>query len=179
MKRFLGVGAILALVSLLAPSPGAAQYLYFGGGATFPTGDYGDYADTGWLGVAALLVSVGDSGAWWQVEGFFGQNNHNDVEGDKTNPLGAMVGAGMRFHDAGTAGLYAFGQAGLLVHRYSSDTEDSESDTKLGYGLGAGLDFPLSGVLGWVEGRFMGSEYTKFFGIVAGVSIDLKRGDGM
>ncbi|MDX1395786.1 MAG: hypothetical protein R3195_15495 [Gemmatimonadota bacterium] len=174
--------AMAASFMLLAPVALLGQGIYFGAGATFPTGDFGDYADTGWMGVAGVTFDIGTGGLWVGGEGFYGQNNHSDdlaptpteEAGAKTNPYGAMGIVGYGTGDGESLGFYFFGGAGLLVHKYSSDVSDSVSDSNFGYQAGAGVSFPLGGSLDlWGEGRFMGASDTTFFGLLAGLSIGL------
>jgi hypothetical protein len=184
MRKYVGLSlAILALFVFSAPSSVSAQSLYFGGGATFPTGDYGDYANTGFMAVAGLDFPVGPEGLSLFGEGFFGQNKHSDHDGDKTLPFGGMAGLLYSFSPDADASLYAFGQAGIMVHKYSSDEFDGDSESAFGYGGGVGYGFPLGGMDAWVEGRYMGASFggdsgsesstTAFFGILAGLSIEI------
>jgi len=179
MRSFVKLAALSALV--LLPGQVAAQNIFVGAGATFPVSDYGDYANTGFLATAGVGFPVGDAGLRVFGEGFFGQNSHSDVDGDKTNPFGVM--GGLEYDITGadeSKGVYLFAEAGLLVHRYGSDSFDSSSSSGFGYGAGAGVFFPLGGVNGWIEGRAMNasidSSNTSFFGIIAGLSFDVGGG---
>jgi opacity protein-like surface antigen len=164
-----------AALFLMVPSSLFAQSIFVGGGATFPTGEFGDYADTGWIGVAGVLFPVGEGGLNVGVEGFYGQNNHNDVDGDKTNPYGAMAILEYDIGDDEGVGAYLFGGAGLLVHKFGTDaTEGGGSETNFGYEAGAGVSFPLGGSTSlWAEGRYMGASGTNFFGILAGLGFGI------
>jgi opacity protein-like surface antigen len=63
------------------------------------------------------------------------------------------------------------------VHKYSTDSGDGDSESQFGYQFGAGLDIPVSSGAGlWVEGRYMGSSDTTFFGILAGFGFDVSGG---
>ena len=173
---------IVALTVALFAVPGtaSAQSIYGGAGLTIPVGDFGDYADAGWMGVLGVTVDIGESGLWAYGEGFYGQNNHSDVDGDKTNPYGAMGGVGYDFGDGESVGFYAFGGAGLMVHKFSPDTGEGGSESQFGYQAGAGVGAPLGDSFGlWGEGRIMGSKDTTFIGILAGVSVQLGGADGM
>lgn len=170
------IGVLGAVCALLVAAPASAQFVWAGGGATFPMSDYGEYANTGFLVSAGFGMPVGDQGLSIGVEGFFGQNNHSDVEGDKTNPLGAMAMAEYDFSGAdATQSLYVLGGVGILVHKYGSDEFGSDSSTGLGLTGGLGYFFPLGGINGYVEGRIfearIESENTMFAGVMAGISI--------
>lgn len=172
--------AILASLTLTIPHPASAQVVYFGAGPTFPTGDYSDYAKTGYIGVAGISFPVGPEGLSAVGEGFFGQNSHRDVDGDKTYPYGAMGGLLYDLTPGEMGGIYVFGQAGFLVHKYSSDEYEGSSDTGFGFGGGAGYGFPLGDTEIFLEGRYMQGNFddgnTAFFGIVGGVALALGGG---
>lgn len=170
MRKTLSAVATL-LVLLAAPTTVLGQGIFVGGGVTIPTGDFGDFADTGWLASGGFSFDVGDGGVSAGVEGFYGENKH-ETDGDKTNPYGAMGFLLYRAGNPESVGPYFYGGAGILVHKFSSDSSPSEdsTDTNFGYEFGAGLDFPFGSNVGaWLEGRYMGSSDTKLFGIIAGL----------
>lgn len=192
MKRFFHRAWLPALALALAtPFAAAAQSLYAGVGPTFPMSDYGDYAKTGFLAVAGVEFPMGDGPVRILAEGFYGQNSHEDlsvgsvtVEGGKTNPLGVMGGVLMEFSGGDGPGFYVFGQAGLMVHKYSPAEGEGDSESAFGFGGGGGLTFPLGGLNAFAEGRFMSasfdgegdsgqSETTAFVGAVVGLSFPL------
>ena len=156
----------------------SAQFVWLGGGGTFPVSDYGSYANTGFIVMGGAGHPVGPDGLQIGVNGFYGQNNHDLVAGDKTNPYGVM---GMVEYDfAGSdasSTFYVLGEVGLLRHKYSFDTSPETTDSGLGLAAALGYGFPLASISGWVEGRIMSasidSENTAFLGIVAGISIPL------
>jgi len=179
------VPAFLFLLCALLFSPpetASAQGVYFGAGVTMPTGDYGDYAKTGYVGVAGVSFDIGPQGLSVFGEGYYGQNSHSDVDGDKTSPYGAMGGLLYDLAPEKVGGFYFFGQLGLMVHKYSSDESEGTSDSGFGFGGGAGYGFPLGGGTElFVEGRYMQGNFddgnTAFFGLVGGVALALGGGD--
>lgn len=181
MKK-LATAVLLATLGLFASTASvSAQFLYVGGGPSFPMSDYGDLANTGFIIVGGVGIPVGSPGLNVVVEGGWGQNGHKNTDGDKTNPITLMGGLEYDFNPDGEGiNPYVFGQAGLLWHKYSSDAGNS-NDSSFGYGGGAGLGIPLGGINGWLEGRILnasfdedgGSANTMFAAIVAGISIDL------
>ena len=110
------------------------------------------------------------------VGGFYGQNNHEAVDGDKTNPYGVigMVEYDFAGPDA-TSSFYVLGELGVLRHKFSSDTSTEATESGFAYGGAAGYFFPLASFSGWVEGRVtqasISDSNTSFLGIVAGISI--------
>jgi hypothetical protein len=174
MKRFAGVVGAVALLSLSVPTPGQAQWIWIGGGGSFPVSDYADDAKTGVLLTGGVAVPVGQEGVSVFGEGFWGQNGH-DTAGDKTNPYGFMGGVQLDLGTEDRGGVYFFGGAGILFHKYASDTSEGETSSGFGYEAGAGYWFPLAGVSGWIEGRAMNASIdgskTSFVAVMAGISI--------
>ena len=173
-----------ASILMLAPVAVFGQSIFVGGGVTFPTGDYGDYADTGWMGVAGVTFDLGTAGLWVGGEGFYGNNSHNagdltptpqDEDFGSTNLYGAMGLVGWGSGDGESLGFYVYGGAGLLVHDFSApEGVEGGSESKFGYEAAAGVDFPLGGSTSlWGEGRFMGASDTTLFGIYAGLSFGI------
>ena len=65
--------------------------------------------------------------------------------------------------------------SGCMVHRFSGDDFESESESQFGYQFGAGLGFNF-GL--FVEGRYMGSsdmggDRERYFGALAGWAFNL------
>jgi hypothetical protein len=184
------VVAALAVLSLALPSQASAQGVFLGGGVTIPTGDYGEYAKTGWMVEAGISFPIGENGLYVFADGLYGSNSHSDHEGDKTNLLGGFGGVEMSFANEDGAGPFIFAEVGFLRHGYRSEehSEYEENDTGLAFGGGAGYGIPLGESLqGWVLGRYIQGQYseeegsedwsTAFFGVMAGVSIPI-GGDG-
>lgn len=178
--------ATLAILSFTLPNQASAQGVFLGAGATFPSGDYGDYADTGWITEAGVSFPLGEQGFFIFADGLYGSNNHSDYEGDKTNLLGGFAGVERAFMNEDGAGPFIFAEIGFLRHSFKSDDypEDEEDDTGLAFGGGAGYGIPLGESLsGWILGRYIRGQYsgdegyedwnTAVFGIMAGVSIAL------
>ena len=180
--------ATLAFVGIAAPTQADAQTtLYLGAGASLPMGDYGEYANTGWLAVGGVVFGIGDSGFGVGGEVFYGQNNHKEEESffedEKTTPYGIMAIADYVFGTEGGIRPYVFGGAGLLVHKFSASGVESESESAFGYQAGLGVSFPVGASSSlFAEGRYMGSSSTgegefstttNFFGLLAGFAFGL------
>jgi hypothetical protein len=174
MKRRAPVLLTVLFTLTLAPTILIAQTrLFFGAGATMPNGDYGEYANTGWLTNVGLGFGLGSNprlGA--NVSFWYGSNSHSDIDGDKTNLYGGFGHLRYSFHDQGKAGLFAAGGLGYLVHSYSSDQFDGESEGAFAYSLAAGFDIPLNNLGLYILAGWVGGEDT-FLRLMAGLSIPL------
>ncbi len=177
--KSLAIVAVIGILALMTTSnPLSAQSVWIGGGATFPTSDYGDFANTGYLFMAGVGLPVGDQGVSVGAGGSYGQNNHEAVDGDKTNLYGFQ---GYVEYDFGgpdaERGFYVLAELGVLWHKFSSDTSPESTESGFSYGGAAGYAFPLGGLTGWAEGRFtqasISDANTQFFGLAAGISIPL------
>ncbi len=177
--KLLATVAVLGTLAIAAISnPLSAQWVWLGGGATFPTSDYKDFAKHGYNFMAGVGADVGSSGLNVGVEGFYGQNNHR-IDGNKTTPYGFLgsVGYNVSGPDADRS-VYVFGVLGALWHELPGLLPGTDvPEAGFAYGGGAGYFFPLGGVGGWIEGRFtqasISDANTQYFGINAGISIPL------
>lgn len=174
MKRYAWLAGTIALLSVTLTTPTLAQTpsFFLGGGVTVPSGEYNDYAQTGWLGNAGILFDIGEQGLWIAGEAMYGHNSHDDGTGDATNLYGAGGNIGYRFGDPTKIGPYIYGSAGLLVHHYSPGEAGipSESENKLAYGGGAGFDIPMGGATVWIEGRYIGTGSTNILPLMVGIT---------
>ena len=192
-KNLLTGMAFFAATLLVMPNNASAQSVFLGAGATFPMGDYGDYADTGWLAEAGFSLPLGD-GPWSGLfTGFYGGNGHSYDEGipelygsddDKTSLLGGLVGAEYSFSEQGEAGPFVFGEVGLMRHKYEPADDGpepelygEESSTGFAFGGGVGYSIPFGSVNGYALARYLNGQFdegsTAFIGVMAGVSIPL------
>lgn len=181
--RLFAVPMVLGALAMTAISSRAeAQaYVFFGGGATFPTGDYGTYAKTGWMAQGGLGIDIGSKGLFLEGEGFFGTNKHEaTTTNDKTNIIAFMGALGYSFGaDDAKISPYVLAGAGVLAHQFRTEgpaLEDTE--TKFGYTGAAGLSFRLSSTgRFWIEGRYIGSDGTAVIPLMVGVSIHFGGGN--
>jgi len=186
--RILSVLAAAALMALSVPSAANAQF-YISGGATFPTGDFGDYAKTGWQIAGGYLFDIGTAGLSVGIDGFYGENKHKDLESispglesdGKTNPYGIMGVAVYEFGMESSVAPYVFGGLGWLAHKFSGSIfgeSVDETDSGFGYQLGAGVAFPVSTSIAiYGEGRYTAGtgdvSDTKFFSVLGGLSFGI------
>jgi hypothetical protein len=179
MNRMRGAGLVLALWAMAAPATASAQAsIFLMGGLAVPTGDYGEYADAGWLAQGGVTIPVGTAGVSIGAGGFYGVNNHGDIDGDKTNLYGGLGFVQYSIGDAASVSPYVYAGLGFMTHSYKSDTFPEGSGSGLAGTGGAGVNVPLGGVLGFVEGQYLtgfGDEIdgTDLFALSVGVAFNV------
>jgi opacity protein-like surface antigen len=160
---------ILSLFLTAAAVPLQAQLGFFvGGGATMPSGDFGDYARTGWMALGGMNFGVGMPVSF-RAEGMYGSNSHEGDSGDKTNLLGGMASASYVFGLSGPISPYITAGIGALSHQYSPGTGESISEWKALFGGGAGINFSLAALGLFLEARYLVRDDTAFIPLVAGI----------
>lgn len=162
---------LFAVLLVAASSAALAQTkptFFIGAGPTFPSGDYGTYAKTGWMGSAGVNFNVGGKGLWVGPEILYGSNSHDDTEGGKTNLLGVDAALGYSVGSPKKIQPYFFGLVGFMNHQFVPTSGDSESEGAFLWGLGAGLSFPIGKIHLFTETRYMARSDTKFIPIFVG-----------
>lgn len=154
--------ALAALAATIVTAPAALHAqgpVRFGlaAGATYPTGDAADIAEWGYhvsgsVTGKPMLSPVGIRGeVMWNrltgkdielAPGVTANSGDTDILAGIVNAEIGMSGVGVKPYFIGGLGLYRF------------SAEDSESETKFGFNLGAGLDFGLAGFSAFAEARF-------------------------
>ncbi len=183
MRKCVQVGVtVLGAFALFLPSQGSAQIgLFLGAGGTFPTGDYGEYAGMGWMLEGGASHPINDAGLSVFGEGLFGSNGDDGdlgIDGDKTNLLGAFGGVEFNLSPKTDAGLFIFAEVGMLKRTvtFEQNPQDDYSESALSFGGGAGYNFPIGGLNGWVLGRYLHGQFDSqdgkiaLFGVSVGVS---------
>ena len=175
------VSSVAALFLAFAlPQTVNAQSIYVLAGLSAPTGDYGDFANTGWLGAGGVTFPVGEAGLWAGAEALYGQNGlDSDVVDENFKVFSAMGIIGYDIPTESSLSPYLFGGLGIMSLSF-----DGDSESGFGWQGGAGVAFAGEGnVTPFVEGRFQSasidddesteSSTISFFGIEAGVSIGI------
>jgi hypothetical protein len=173
MKR---CGSILTTALVLtgaAAAPAAGQIGFvLGGGATIPVGDYGDYAKTGWMGLAGVRLALPLLPVQFRAEGLYGQNTHDLLAGDKTALYGGMANVIVQIGPPLVpVKPYVIAGGGVLNHHYSPATGASEDSWKAVFGGGVGINVSLVVVGLFVEARYLRRDDTGFIPIMAGVRL--------
>ena len=158
------------LVAVLALSAPATALLAQGGthiviaaGATLPTGTFSDNHNIGYHGIVGLEMLQPSSQLGFRVEGMyneFDQKNGND----KAHAGGVIGNAVFELAPAGRTtanAIYAIGGIGY----YSTKDPvlfNTGSQTNVGWNLGGGFRFPLTGFSAYLEARYHSVNGTDF-----------------
>lgn len=154
MKRISGVIAALSFAMIAVSSSAEAQDMggtrsvNFGvaAGASFPTGNFGDFYDTGFnvmgtLGMQPASLPVGLR--------FDAAYNSFDSNGPTMKVISGTANAVLTTSNMSGVKPYVIGGVGI----YNAKA-DGNGDTKFGLNGGGGVEFALSGFNTFVEARF-------------------------
>ena len=152
------LGAVLLAMALAAPA-GAQLRFSIGGGATLPAGTFGDVANTGWHGGAAIGFQPADFPIGFQIDGTYHRFGFEAeaVDADWQMIQGTANAVFMfnrseesKFHPYLIGGVGAYN-----VKAVGDDAEGIDSDeTDFGVNAGLGFDFDLGNLAAFIEGRY-------------------------
>lgn len=169
--------AVAVLLSSVCATSASAQIpigVFIGGGASIPTGDFGDMADTGWMIGGGILGLVGTQGVWIGAEGMYGKNGLKEIEDYDVELVGGGGMIGFSFNSAARISPYIFGSAGVLSSKVSGEGVESDSESEFAWGGGAGVSIGLSPRASlFASGRYIAADELKFIPVTAGVLIYL------
>ena len=206
MKRSLFSLVALAMLALPAgaqtvgaTNPGGVYFRLFGG-ATMPTGTFGDAFNTGWRAGGTLGWQLAGIPVGFDVDVAYDRVSGDNISGFDIGDLGLTSGTlnirwdaqtegSLGFFVAGGGGIYHFNSydvsgPGLLTDRglrlgYGKGTSSSESETKFGLNGGAGITFGRGNTRFFVEARyhsvFTEGENANFVPIAVGVQFGPPR----
>lgn len=179
MIRFSQTAAALVLAAAIA-RPGALQaqlgstHYLVAAGATLPTGSFADDHDVGYHGIVGLEMVPLGSQIGFRLEGVYNEFNQK-TGNDKAHAGGVIANAVFELSPptrttAGT--LYAIGGLGYYSTRDPSPLFNVSSQTNLGWNIGGGFRFPLTGFSAYVEARYhsVNNVGIKFLPITFGLS---------
>lgn len=181
MKSFVPLALALSIAGAL---PAAARAQGLGGiklniaaGAAIPTGDFGQGADIGYNLTVGVGARQGTSPLGFRAEGFYNEFGITDTD-LKAHAGGVSLNAtydiALNTLTSPAAGvgntLYLIGGLGYYSTRVNTFFND-DSDSNLGYNVGAGFRFPLTGFSAYIEARYnsVSNADVKFVPIVFGL----------
>ena len=157
MSKILRSG-IVALVVLAGPTLAHGQsnttHFNIAAGLTLPTGAFGDRNDAGYNVIVGLGMKQRGSPLGFRAEGIYNEFNEHGTN-DKSHAGGVTANA---VYDLATnsrnntSSLYIIGGVGYYSTR--EPFFSSESQTNIGWNVGGGFEFPLSGFSAYVEARY-------------------------
>ena len=158
LRRLTACAAALLAVSAStaqAQSPVAARPVSFGvsGGLTIPTGDFGDFFESGYNAGALLEFTPQVSPVAIRIEGDYQRFGVKGIEAENDlRIISGTANALFKFGSATTVRPYVIGGLGLF--NVGGTGDDGESENKFGYNVGGGLELPLSGITVFGDVRF-------------------------
>jgi hypothetical protein len=123
-------------------------------GVTLPTGTFGDRNDAGYNLIVGLGLKQRGSALGFRAEGIY--NEFNEKGTDDKSHAGGVTGNVVydltTNNRSNTSSLYVIGGVGYYSTR--EPFLSSESQTNVGWNIGGGFEFPLTGFSAYVEARY-------------------------
>lgn len=152
------VATALALAALPAASAQMSNvHVNVAAGATLPNGTFSDYNDVGYNAMIGLNFPQRGPPLGFRVEGIFNEFSVTNFGDRKSRAVGITGNATYDINAparGGTAGntLYLIGGVGYYSSRNGFIT--NVNDTNLGWNIGGGFRFPLTGFSAYAEARY-------------------------
>jgi len=157
MTRLTRAGAVLA-VAVLASLPSAASAqagntFNVAAGYSLPTGTFSTFNDGGFSLTGGLGFGAAGTPIRFRAEAFYNQFNHKSPN-NETSRAGGFTGNAI-FDFPVSRGTpftpYAIGGVGMYGTRIANELD---SEWNVGWNVGGGLRFPLTGFSVYIEGRY-------------------------
>jgi hypothetical protein len=167
MSRLNQIAAV-GLALCAAFDAGRAQTsISIAAGATAPTGSFGNVHDVGYHVLGALGIAPPLSPLAFRLEGSFSEFNRTGLGTDAKDRVLALTGNGV-LKLSGSIGPYAIGGVGL----YDVRRPGFSGDSNVGFNIGGGYRFGLTGFSAFAEARYhrAGDGQTAFIPITFGIA---------
>jgi opacity protein-like surface antigen len=152
--RFASAFALAAALSVPATARAQGANFSLSGGFSLANGDFGQRNDAGYAIGVGLGVTQPGSPLSFRVDGLYSEYNSKFID-DKSQAGGVIASALLDFVIKGASFTpYAIGGVGLYSTKEPLVTGTDESDTNVGWSVGGGIRFPLSGFSAYVESRY-------------------------
>lgn len=171
MRKLLGCALVLLAVAAM---PAQAQVSFgVGGGLLMPMGDYGDVDKMGFIGGVGVLFPIGTAPVSVRLEGTYSQTSHDGIDGN-TKIMGGMASLVYLFSAGGSVTPYVLAGVGYYNGKVTVPSLNiDESESKVGFGGGGGIRFPMGSAALFAEVRYMNistNPSTTYLPIIVGVS---------
>jgi opacity protein-like surface antigen len=125
------------------------------GGLTLPSGDFGDAYDSGYNVGGLLEFTPAVSPLAFRLEGTYQRFSlKEDVRIGAADDLRVISGVANALYKFGGAVARPYVIGGLGAYNLDLAGDDTDSETKLGFNVGAGLEIPLSGITVFGDVRY-------------------------
>jgi hypothetical protein len=145
---------LLTFAPLSARAQSNTTHFNIAAGLTLPTGAFGDRNDAGYNLVVGIGMKPRDSALGFRAEGIYNEFNEHGTN-DKSHAGGATANLtyDLAAHSrSNTSSLYFIGGVGYYSTREPFFSNDSQ--TNIGWNVGGGFQFPLTGFSAYVEARY-------------------------
>ena len=158
MLRLSGVAALVALVASM-PVAAMAQsnttHFNIAAGLTLPTGSFGDENDAGYNLILGLGTKPRASALGFRAEGIF---NEFDAHGTSAKSRAAGITGNVTYDLTSgarnnTNSLFVIGGIGYYNTRVAFP-QLTVSESNVGWNVGGGFQFPLTGFSAYIEARY-------------------------
>ena len=138
-------------LALLAATAGAQTNFTVAAGASLPTGTFGDFHDVGYHVIAAVGIRPPVAPLGFRIEGSFHEFNRQNLGSDANDRVLSLTANAEVPFGGGIIGPYAIGGVGIYNLRQPNDFDNR---TEVGFNIGGGYRFQLTGFSAFVEARY-------------------------
>lgn len=172
LKRSLAVvAACLAILpAVAAAQTGTTTRINGAAGLSLSTGNYGDRNDAGYSLIFGIGMSQAVSPLSFRAEGMYNEFQEK-FDGAKSHASALTANAIYDFSAGPKSTFVPYAIGGIGYYSTREPLYDFENQSNMGWNIGGGVRFPLSGFSAYVEARYhsVGNVDTHFAPIVFGL----------
>jgi opacity protein-like surface antigen len=174
MRRWMFVAMCLGILAPRAPLPAQRPvWLGLGGGVSFPQGDLGDGANTGWHALATLMVSTLTQPLGLRVDVAYNRFGLKDTDGHEA--IGSATLNGTYRLPMTNSPMSPYLIAGLGAYRSEcSLAVGCDATTRFGWNVGLGTKLYALGFRSFLEARYhrtkSGDTHLNYFPLTFGLT---------
>lgn len=166
MNRSLaGLATAALLLSALPAAEAQLSGLHFNiaAGASLPNGELGNHHDIGYNAIVGLGFPQRGSPLGFRVEGMLNEFNESNAS-RSSRAVGVSGNATLDLNPPrpGASGNVFYGIGGIGYYGTRDAFEGNFSDSNVGWNLGGGFRFPLTGFSAYAEARYHTISNTEF-----------------